>query len=112
MAEEFPALFEKDGLAQNTALVFWSDHGLGMPHGKRWIDDSDTGMIADLVLLEAIKPGGQATGYGKAINRHYWQQSVPWMPSGWTVNRLSDQTGGLIGEMESFHQPAQTPQPR
>jgi uncharacterized sulfatase len=27
---------EEDGLADNTIVVFWSDHGLGMPRGKRW----------------------------------------------------------------------------
>lgn len=73
MAGEFPALLEKDGLAENTALIFWGDLDLGMPHGKRWIDDIDTGIIADLVLLKAIKPGGQAIGYCKAINRHHRQ---------------------------------------
>ncbi|MEZ0164394.1 sulfatase [Kineococcus sp. LSe6-4] len=31
---------EEDGLAQDTVVVFWSDHGLGMPRGKRWLNDS------------------------------------------------------------------------
>ncbi len=31
---------EEDGLAQSTIVVFWSDHGLGMPRGKRWLNDS------------------------------------------------------------------------
>lgn len=31
---------EQDGLAENTIVVFWSDHGLGMPRGKRWANDS------------------------------------------------------------------------
>ncbi|MCX5320011.1 sulfatase [Streptomyces sp. NBC_00120] len=30
----------EDGVADNTIVVFWSDHGLGMPRGKRWINDS------------------------------------------------------------------------
>ncbi len=33
---------EDDGLAENTLVVFWSDHGQGMPRGKRWIYDSGT----------------------------------------------------------------------
>ncbi|WP_061962732.1 sulfatase family protein [Demequina aurantiaca] len=31
---------EEDGLADNTIVVFWSDHGLGMPRAKRWATES------------------------------------------------------------------------
>lgn len=31
---------EADGLAENTIVVFWGDHGRGLPRGKRWIYDS------------------------------------------------------------------------
>jgi N-sulfoglucosamine sulfohydrolase len=31
---------EDDGLTDSTIVVFWSDHGMGMPRGKRWIYDS------------------------------------------------------------------------
>lgn len=31
---------EEDGLAENTVVIFWSDHGRGLPRGKRWIYDS------------------------------------------------------------------------
>ena len=31
---------EEDGLADNTIVVFWGDHGRGLPRGKRWIYDS------------------------------------------------------------------------
>ena len=31
---------DEDGLADNTIVVFWSDHGRGLPRGKRWIYDS------------------------------------------------------------------------
>lgn len=31
---------ESDGLADNTVVIFWSDHGRGLPRGKRWIYDS------------------------------------------------------------------------
>ncbi|MGH9673352.1 MAG: sulfatase family protein, partial [Bryobacteraceae bacterium] len=33
---------EEDGLAQNTAVFFWADHGRGLPRAKRWIYDSGT----------------------------------------------------------------------
>jgi N-sulfoglucosamine sulfohydrolase len=31
---------EKEGLAENTIVFFWSDHGDGLPRGKRWLYDS------------------------------------------------------------------------
>jgi len=31
---------EADGLADNTIVWFWGDHGRGLPRGKRWIYDS------------------------------------------------------------------------
>jgi len=34
------AQLEEDGLAENTIVVFWSEHGLGMPRGKRWATES------------------------------------------------------------------------
>jgi len=33
---------EEDGLARNTVVFFWSDHGTGLPRYKRWIYDSGT----------------------------------------------------------------------
>ena len=33
---------EKEGLADNTIVVFWGDHGRGLPRGKRWLYDSGT----------------------------------------------------------------------
>jgi N-sulfoglucosamine sulfohydrolase len=30
---------DEDGLADNTIVAFWSDHGLGMPRGKRWASE-------------------------------------------------------------------------
>ncbi|MHC4641146.1 MAG: sulfatase-like hydrolase/transferase [Planctomycetota bacterium] len=34
------AELEKEGLADNTIVCFWGDHGRGLPRGKRWIYDS------------------------------------------------------------------------
>ncbi|MDQ0242146.1 sulfatase family protein [Arthrobacter bambusae] len=48
---------EEDGLAGNTIVVFWSDHGLGMPRGKRWLNDS--GLHEPLIIRwpDRIKAG-------------------------------------------------------
>jgi arylsulfatase A-like enzyme len=37
---ELLAQLDADGLAENTIVVFWSDHGPGLPRAKRWINDS------------------------------------------------------------------------
>lgn len=42
MAGELLDRLEEDGLADNTLVVFWSDHGMGLPRGKRWIYDTGT----------------------------------------------------------------------
>jgi len=31
---------EEDGLAENTVVFFWGDHGRGLPRAKRWVYDS------------------------------------------------------------------------
>ncbi|UZX03133.1 sulfatase [Arthrobacter sp. CDRTa11] len=51
------AELEEDGLAENTIVVFWSDHGPGMPRAKRWINDS--GLREPLIMKW---PGRIATG--------------------------------------------------
>ncbi|MCA9175927.1 MAG: sulfatase-like hydrolase/transferase [Planctomycetales bacterium] len=33
---------EEDGLAEQTIVFFWSDHGVGLPRAKRWLYDSGT----------------------------------------------------------------------
>ncbi|MFM9963927.1 MAG: sulfatase-like hydrolase/transferase [Planctomycetaceae bacterium] len=33
---------EADGLAEETIVFFWGDHGQGLPRGKRWLYDSGT----------------------------------------------------------------------
>ena len=37
---EILAQLDEDGLADDTVVVFWSDHGLGMPRAKRWATES------------------------------------------------------------------------
>src|SRR5262249_25682370 len=52
-----------DGLADDTIVFFYSDHGVGLPRGKRWL--YDTGMRVPLIIsfpanyqaLAPSKPG-------------------------------------------------------
>ncbi len=48
---------ERDGLAENTIVFLWSDHGRGLPRGKRWIYDS--GIHVPLIVRwpGVIEPG-------------------------------------------------------
>ncbi len=48
---------EDDGLADNTVVFFWSDHGRGLPRHKRWVYDS--GIHVPLIVRwpGVIKPG-------------------------------------------------------
>ncbi|HUU28372.1 MAG TPA: sulfatase-like hydrolase/transferase [archaeon] len=48
---------EKDGLAENTAVFFWGDHGRGLARAKQWIYDA--GIHVPLIIRwpGAIKPG-------------------------------------------------------
>ncbi len=39
-AGEILKKLEKDGLAEDTIIWFWGDHGAGMPRSKRWVYDS------------------------------------------------------------------------
>lgn len=48
MAGDALRRLEEDGLADNTLVVFWSDHGMGMPRGKRWI--YDTGTLVPVIM--------------------------------------------------------------
>ena len=48
---------ENDGLADETIVIFWGDHGEGLPRGKRWIYDS--GIRVPLIVRwpGQVKPG-------------------------------------------------------
>ena len=50
---------EEDGLADNTIVLFWSDHGVGLPRAKRWLYDS--GMHVPLIIRipEPLRQSGQ-----------------------------------------------------
>ena len=48
---------EADGLAESTVVMFWGDHGAGLPRQKRWIYDS--GLQVPLIVRwpSQIRPG-------------------------------------------------------
>jgi hypothetical protein len=48
---------EELGLAENTVVFFWSDHGDGLPRGKRWVYDSGTKVPFIVRWPGVIEPG-------------------------------------------------------
>ena len=48
MAGDVLRKLEQDGLADDTLVVFWSDHGMGLPRGKRWV--YDTGTLVPIIM--------------------------------------------------------------
>ncbi len=48
---------EERGLAENTIVFFWSDHGDGLPRGKRWLYDSGTRVPLIIRWPGKIEPG-------------------------------------------------------
>jgi N-sulfoglucosamine sulfohydrolase len=54
---ELLAQLDEDGLRDDTIVVFWSDHGLGMPRAKRWAHEA--GLREPLIMRwpTVIPPG-------------------------------------------------------
>ncbi|MEK7829831.1 MAG: sulfatase-like hydrolase/transferase, partial [Acidobacteriota bacterium] len=48
---------EEDGLAENTVVFFWGDHGRGLPRAKRWVYDSGIRVPLMVRWPGKIKPG-------------------------------------------------------
>jgi len=48
---------EEDGLAENTIVFIWSDHGEGLPRAKRWCYDAGTRVPLIVRWPGAIAPG-------------------------------------------------------
>ncbi len=48
---------EADGLAQDTIVFFWGDHGQGLSRGKRWLYDSGTRTPLIIRWPGTLKPG-------------------------------------------------------
>lgn len=62
---------EDDGLAANTIVIFFSDHGMGMPRGKRVLHDS--GMQVPLLIrvpeaFQDIAPGEAGTSTSRLVS--------------------------------------------
>jgi arylsulfatase A-like enzyme len=50
-----------DGLYENTIIFFWSDHGIGLPRGKRWLYESGTHVPLAIRVPAAYRTPGQIT---------------------------------------------------
>lgn len=53
------AELKKAGLAENTIVMFWSDHGVGLPRAKRWLYDSGTRIPLVVRIPEKFRTSGQ-----------------------------------------------------
>ncbi len=80
------AKLEQDGLADDTIVWFWSDHGWGMPRGKRWIYDS--GMHVPMIVRFPKKWAHLAPG-GKAVAGSTHEELVAFIDYGATVLSLA-----------------------
>jgi len=50
---------KEDGLYENTIIMYWSDHGVGLPRAKRWLYDSGTRVPLIVRIPEALREKGQ-----------------------------------------------------
>ena len=48
-----------DGLYENTIILFWSDHGVGLPRAKRWLYNSGTHIPLVVRIPEKYRMNGQ-----------------------------------------------------
>ncbi|MEQ8791307.1 MAG: sulfatase [Pirellulaceae bacterium] len=58
-AGDLLAQLEEDGLADDTIVFFWSDHGIGLPRAKRWLYDSGTHIPLVVRIPEKLRVGKQ-----------------------------------------------------
>ena len=56
---ELLAQLEADGLADNTIVCYWGDHGSGLTRGKRWPYDSGTRVPLIVRVPAALRTGDQ-----------------------------------------------------
>lgn len=55
-----------DGLYDNTIIMYWSDHGVGLPRAKRWLYDSGTHIPLIVRIPEQFRSAGAvAAGQGQ-----------------------------------------------
>ncbi len=50
---------KEDGLYENTIIMYWSDHGVGLPRAKRWLYDSGTRVPLIVRIPETLREKGQ-----------------------------------------------------
>ncbi len=55
MAGDVLEQLEQDGLAEDTIVFYWADHGPGMPRGKRWTYNSGLGVPMILYVPEKYR---------------------------------------------------------
>jgi arylsulfatase A-like enzyme len=60
VAEHLKAL-DDAGLAEDTIVVYWSDHGVGLPRAKRWLYDSGMHVPLMVRIPEKFRVGEQGT---------------------------------------------------
>jgi arylsulfatase A-like enzyme len=53
------AALKEAGLYENTIIVYWSDHGVGLPRAKRWLYDSGTRIPLIVRIPEKFRKLGQ-----------------------------------------------------
>ena len=62
---------KEDGLYDDTIVIYWSDHGVGLPRAKRWLYDS--GMHVPMVVrvpkkYKQLAPGESATTTNRLVS--------------------------------------------
>ncbi len=51
----------EEGVYEETIIMFWSDHGVGLPRAKRWLYDSGTHIPLVVRIPESFRQPGQGT---------------------------------------------------
>ncbi|MCM8524916.1 MAG: sulfatase-like hydrolase/transferase [Lentisphaeraceae bacterium] len=72
-----------DGLYEETIIIFWSDHGIGMPRAKRWLFNSGTHIPLVVRIPEKFRVNSQ--GKPGSVN-HELVSSIDFAP---TVMKLA-----------------------
>ncbi|MDF1813001.1 MAG: sulfatase-like hydrolase/transferase [Verrucomicrobiales bacterium] len=58
-AGQLIAELKEAGEYENTIIIYWSDHGIGLPRAKRWLYDSGTRIPLIVRIPEAFRVNGQ-----------------------------------------------------
>jgi len=60
-AADLIAQLKSDGEYENTIIMYWSDHGVGLPRAKRWLYDSGTRIPMIVRIPKKFRVGKQGT---------------------------------------------------